>query len=103
MSENGQPFGVGERSTRSREWAEWCQATFNMIAEGGTWGVPRSGLLFERRGTKLVLVNVMPLDEIPEDERESLAAYQREDYRIIKEQFEFVGIPVESEVADYDV
>lgn len=42
-------FGPGDHSA-------WCRNLFGSLAEQGVWGVPRSGLTFQRRGDKLVLI-----------------------------------------------
>jgi hypothetical protein len=38
----------------------WCGRHFSFLAEGGVWAVPRSGLVFQRRGDTLVLIESMP-------------------------------------------
>ncbi len=82
----------------------WCLSTFAMIRDGGVWGVPRSGLIFTRRGSELVLTDRMPWSEeiavaasegrdVPVD-AEALRAYQDADYALIARKFEAAGIPV---------
>ncbi len=86
----------------------WCLQTFGMIRDGGVWGVPRSGLLFTKRGDGLVLTARMPWSEeiaeavaegrdVPVDV-EALRAYQDSDFALIARKFEEAGIPVGEEV-----
>ena len=85
--------------------ADWCRQHFNLMADGGIWGVPRSGLIFTRRGDTLVLTSVMPyFDEMAESfalgndvppNAEELEKYQDADFDLIREQFELAGITVE--------
>jgi hypothetical protein len=76
----------------------WCASLFQSLAPGGTWGVPRSGLIFQKRDGKLVLINRMPHEilapEFAMSEKE-LLKFQDEDYDVIKLHFEGAGIPVE--------
>ena len=82
------------------DYTEWSQRHFAMLAEGGMWAVPRSGLVFTRRGDSLVLTSTMPhIIEMPMDEA-ALRKYQEEDFQAIKSHFEAAGIPVRSEIPD---
>lgn len=85
----------------------WCRAHFASMADGGVWGVPRSGLVFCRRGEALVLVERMPWTsemaeaaelgrDVPGSEEE-LRAYQDADYETIRGRFEAAGITVTDE------
>ena len=87
----------------------WCRSLFESLNERGIWGVPRSGLIFEKRGGSLVLVKWMPWmdelaeaaaagDDVPADAA-ALRAYQDADYELIRSRFEAAGISVSSEVA----
>jgi hypothetical protein len=52
-------FGVGS----DERWVEWSRQQFHLLAVGGVWGVPRSGLVFTRTGEDtLALTEVMPYD-----------------------------------------
>jgi len=43
------------------EHIAWCRQTFDMIKDGGIWGIPRSGLIFKKTGpAQLTLVDQMP-------------------------------------------
>jgi hypothetical protein len=77
-----------------RAHIEWSRRHFDMLADGGWWGVPRSGLVFFRRGDMLVLEVCMPWQEgmsITEDE---LRKQQQSEYDGIKEHFEAAGVKV---------
>lgn len=82
----------------------WCQQRFAQMREGGVWAVPRSGLIFERRGDALVLTGRMPWTlemaavfeqgaDVPSSAG-ALRAYQDADYDLIRGRFEAAGIPM---------
>jgi hypothetical protein len=76
---------------------EWCRNIFGSLVDGGIWGVPRSGLLFTRRGDDLVLTQRMPhMEELPMTAAE-LDTYQLKDYEDIRGHFEEAGIHVRRE------
>ncbi len=87
----------------------WCRQRFALMAEGGVWAVPRSGLVFTRRGGALVLTGRMPwTPELAQAAAEELAVppnvealrtYQDLDYDLIRSTFESAGIIVRSELA----
>lgn len=76
------------------DYVSWSRAHFNMLADRGTWAIPRSGLVFQRRGEKLVLIARMPWDESMGITAARLRAYQDDDYDAIKLNFEKAGISV---------
>jgi hypothetical protein len=83
----------------TENYSAWCQQIFASLAEGGVWGVPRSGLVFQKQGEKLVLVQRLPL-EIAEPsmvgaDRESLLKFQDDDFEVIRDHFAVAGITVE--------
>lgn len=82
----------------------WCRMMFGNLAENGIWGVPRSGLIFQRRGDKLVLTDKMPYTEeiteafekgadVPPNAK-VLEDYQNRDYELIRQKFAEAGITV---------
>jgi hypothetical protein len=78
---------------------EWCRTFFSTLADGGTWAVPRSGLVFQKRDRSLVLVARMPhhpgMLKLPQPITEDdLTVYQDDDYAVICEHFEAAGISV---------
>ena len=53
--------GIGVDGSRG-----FASELWNMLNEGGVWGVPRSGLMFRKEGMTFVLQARMPWDpEIP--------------------------------------
>jgi len=73
----------------------WSRNLFAGMAEGGTWAIPRSGLIFQKRAEKLVLVSRMPHDARMPVSEQALREMQDGDYAAVKEHFEAAGIPVE--------
>jgi hypothetical protein len=73
---------------------EWSRRTFAMLNEGGVWGVPRSGLVFQKRGAELVLIDRMPWAEGMPLTAEELRTYQDEDFALIRDRFVAAGIQV---------
>ena len=76
------------------DFISWSQATFNLLAEGGVWGIPRCGLLFQKRNGELVLIDRMPWVEAMPITAERLRKQQDEEYSAVKLNFEKTGIPV---------
>lgn len=74
---------------------QWCKGMFFTLAPGGVWGVPRSGLVFERTGERaLALVARMPYEDgMPIDPVE-LEAYQQGDFEQIQHYMGLGGILV---------
>lgn len=82
----------------------WVRGHLDLMAEGGVWAVPRSGLVFSKRDGALVLIGRMPwtddlaqalLDglDVPAG-AEAFRAYQDADLALIRGRFEAAGIPV---------
>jgi hypothetical protein len=83
MAARMKPRDGGHRSYDPHR--EWCKNLFNSLADGGTWGVPRTLLTFRKRGQQLVLVE---RGDYPS------ARDQQEDFQLIQEQFASAGIEV---------
>lgn len=91
----------------------WSRSHFNHMREdGGIWAVPRSGLVFTRRGDELVLTARMPWtpeleaaaragQDVPKSAAE-LASYQDMEYETIRDRFERAGIKVRKGETDGD-
>lgn len=77
------------------EHIRWCRQTFDMMAEGGVWGIPRSGLVFQRIGDKLVLKDAMPWSAEMPITADELEAMQLREFEETKEHFAAAGITVE--------
>jgi hypothetical protein len=81
------------------DFISWSRAHFNLLADGGTWAIPRSGVVFQKREGELVLIERMPWDESMPITEERLRKYQNEEYAAVKLNFEKVGIPVRDETS----
>jgi hypothetical protein len=44
----------------SKDHVEWCRHMHRIIAQGGIWGLPRSGLVFRKTGNVLLWVGTIP-------------------------------------------
>lgn len=84
-----------------REHIEWCKRLFGMLAERGVWGVPRAGLLFQRQGEELVLIDQMPwvpgmAESGDPDHQDAVnwSRYQDDEFRLAVEHFGAAGITV---------
>lgn len=75
----------------------WCANLFASIKDGGAWGVPRSGLIYRKRGGALVLVARMPHDPALPITAEQLAEMQQSDIDATREHFTAAGIEVKDE------
>lgn len=73
---------------------EWCRQQFRIIANGGSWGIPRSGLIFTKRGKCLVLTAVMPHDPAMPITAAQLQEQQVSDYEGSVLHFGAAGIEV---------
>lgn len=81
---------------KAAEDVEWCRTMFESLAEGGVWGIPRSGVIFRKEGEALVLHATMPwmpamLGRLTP---EQLKAQQEGEFQAVKHYFEAAGIPV---------
>jgi len=77
-----------------QEHVEWSKNLFKTLTEGGAWGVPRSGLLFQRRQEHLILVSRMPWKDGIGMSAEQLRQYQKADYQVIAKHMASAGITV---------
>jgi hypothetical protein len=73
---------------------EWSKKLFAGLRDGGVWGVPRSGLVFTRRGDVLVLTSQMPHDPAMPITAVELVKWQAEDFECIRREFGLAGIEV---------
>jgi hypothetical protein len=73
---------------------DWSRNHFHMLADGGTWGVPRSGLIWTKRGDELVLLARMPwVKEMPIT-ADQLKEQQDADISSISEHMRAAGVRV---------
>jgi hypothetical protein len=72
----------------------FARRLWDSLSEEGVWGVPRSGLMFVKRGQQLVLIEQMPHEVgMPLLDYE-LEALQEEDYEGITDLFAVIGVEV---------
>jgi hypothetical protein len=79
------------------DYSGWCRSLFESLAEGGVWGIPRSGLVLQKQGDRLVLIRREPHDPgatlmTPAE----LTAYQDSELAEITRQFDCAGIEVQT-------
>ena len=73
---------------------DWCRNLFASLNEGGVWAVPRSGLIFNKRGNTFVLVARMPwMDDMPITAKQ-LKRQQDGDIAVITLHFSLIGVAV---------
>jgi hypothetical protein len=89
---------------RKEDEMRWDRMTFAMLRDGGTWGVPRSGLIFKKAVDHLELHDIMPFmpemktallngADVP-GSAEELKRYQRQDFTKIQNSFNAAGIEI---------
>lgn len=78
----------------------WCRHLFDMLHDKGVWGIPRSGLIFQKQGDALVLIDRMPYMEGMPISDEELATQQDHDYEDTCENFGAAGVKVRKKDAD---
>lgn len=81
------------------EHVAWCRRLWTMLTDGGSWGLPNSGLIFRKDAVarELVLVNIMPhMDNMPVSSDELLAR-QLELYIQTQQHFKLIGVHVRRE------
>ena len=76
------------------EHVQWCRSMFASLAEGGQWGIPRSGLIFTKRHGELVLTEQMPWQEGMDFTPAELAEQQDAEFETNREHFAAAGVTV---------
>lgn len=61
------------------------------LAEGGSWCIPRSALVFRKYGRAMVLVGSMPHHDLLPMTAAEWENQQAEEYRLAKQMFEAAG------------
>ena len=79
---------------------DWSRRHFASMAEGGVWSIPRSGMIFQRRGDALVLIERMPHDPQMPITAAELDQQQRDEFDVVKKHFNAAGIAVRWEAGD---
>lgn len=72
----------------------WSGHFFRHMADEAVWGIPRSGLVFQKQGDSLVLIQEMPYDPVLPISEAELHEYQRAEFEAVKAHFEAAGITV---------
>ncbi len=89
------------KSTLDPRHVQWSATQFALLSEGGIWAVPRSGLIFTRRGMTLTLTALMPHDPaMPINERQ-LLEQQHSDFELISRYFRAAGVTMADETGAF--
>ena len=80
----------------------WCRRLFERLNDGGTWAIPRSGLVFTKRGGVFVLTAEMPHDPAMPITEAELREQQADEFRETRRHFEEAGILVVREIDNFD-
>lgn len=96
---DGDASGQVRAIKRAVDYSQWCRNLMASLNDGGKWGIPRSGLIFTKRGEKLILTDLLPHDPVMPITKEQLEEAQNDDYEATKENFEAAGFTVEKEVS----
>lgn len=72
----------------------WSRNLFAGLAEGGSWAMPRCGLIFVKRGKELHLTLRMPYDPAMPMTADELRDYQQSDFESVKANFGGAGVTV---------
>ena len=88
--------GYGVVGPTSQSHLDWCRQMWEGVRDGGIWGVPRSGLVFQKdeQARRLTLTERMPHMPGMPGTAEEWAAYQDEDAEAIRLRFVSIGIEV---------
>jgi hypothetical protein len=76
------------------EHTEWCRRHFTLMAEEGVWGVPRWGLVFQKRGDRLVLIERMPHEPGMPMTTAQVRELQDDGFAATRQEFGLAGIEV---------
>ena len=77
----------------------WCRKTFDVIRDGGGWGIPRSGLIFTKRNGRFELTERMPHDPAMPITASELREQQDREFSETVEHFAAAGIEVVDRIA----
>lgn len=74
----------------------FARGVWNMLRDGGTWAVPRSGLVYQKRedAKQLALISRMPWMEGMPFPEEHLHSFQDDDHEGVEKIFAAIGIRV---------
>lgn len=82
------------RSSEEAMHIAWSKTHFASLKDQGVWGVPRTGLMFQRQGDALVLIQRMPHDPKMPISAAELDEIQQDDFEVIASKFRAAGIEV---------
>jgi hypothetical protein len=82
---------------------QWSRNVFACLKDGGVWGLPRSGLLFVRRGNEFHLTARLPHDPAMPLSAAELRKQQDTDFDLVKANFGAAGVPVIDKAAKESV
>lgn len=69
---------------------KWCRDMHKLIAHGGLWGLPRTGLVFRKTGNVLIWVGVIP----PKLKLDDLDAAREHEFETNLKNFSNAGVPM---------
>ena len=75
-------------------YVAWSRNLFATITDGGAWGIPRSGLIFRKRGQRLELTDRMPHDPDMPVTAAQLREQQDRELAVVAATFGAAGIAV---------
>jgi hypothetical protein len=70
--------------------AKWCREMHTLIAHGGLWGLPRTGLVFRKTGNVLIWVGVIP----PKLRLHDIDAAREQEFEQNLRNFSDAGVPM---------
>lgn len=90
---------MSENTPTSPESADFGRSLWRMLGDGGTWGIPRSGLVYrkDQGNARLVLTARMPWEEGMPISEEQLREQQNADHQGIELMMSVVGVTVDDE------
>lgn len=74
----------------------WSAGLFARLKDGGVWGIPACGLLFQRQGNSLVLIDRMPHDPAMPISADELRRQQDSMFADCEAHFTAAGVTVTS-------
>lgn len=80
---------------------DWCRGLWESLRDGGVWGIPRSGLIFQKRAgaREFAVVARMPHEEGMPLSAAELAVQQQAEVDGTRARFAVLGITVPDETA----
>jgi hypothetical protein len=72
----------------------WCQMLWDMVADGGTWAIPRSGIILQKSTLlrRFTEVGRMPWHPDMGGTAEDLRIWQDSDFEAIRKRFALIGV-----------